>query len=56
MKVEGLYVSLDRNGTNGAFAYSNSTGTVYNVSGTDYASTTGYTNRGPMTSPSCAPA
>jgi outer membrane immunogenic protein len=45
VKVEGLYVSLDRNSTNGAFAYSNSTGTVYNVSGTGYASTTGYTSR-----------
>ena len=45
VKVEGLYVSLDRNGTNGAFAYSNSTGTVYTVSSTDYAATTGYTNR-----------
>jgi outer membrane immunogenic protein len=45
VKVEGLYVSLDRNSTNGAFAYSNSTGTVYKLSGTGYASTTGYTSR-----------
>jgi outer membrane immunogenic protein len=45
VKVEGLYVSLDRNSTNGTFAYSNSTGAIYNVSGTSYATTTGYTAR-----------
>ncbi|MGU3360933.1 outer membrane protein [Methylobacterium sp. M6A4_1b] len=45
VKVEGLYVSLDRNSTNGVFAYSNSTGTQYSVSGTGYAATTGYTSR-----------
>jgi outer membrane immunogenic protein len=45
LKVEGLYVSLDRNSSNGVFAYSNSTGTQYSVSGTDYAAATGYASR-----------
>jgi outer membrane immunogenic protein len=45
VKVEGLYVSLDRNSTNGVFAYSNSTGAQYSVSGTGYAATTGYASR-----------
>ncbi|KQP41338.1 porin [Methylobacterium sp. Leaf104] len=45
VKVEGLYVSLDRNSTNGVFAYSNSTGAQYSVSGTGYAAATGYTSR-----------
>ena len=44
-KIEGLYVNLDRNSTNGVFAYSNSTGAQYSVAGTGYAATTGYTNR-----------
>ncbi|KQO78317.1 hypothetical protein [Methylobacterium sp. Leaf88] len=45
VKIEGLYVSLDRNSTNGVFAYSNSTGAQYSVSGTGYAAATGYTSR-----------
>ena len=45
VKVEGLYVSLDRTSTNGVFAYSNATGAQYSVSGTGYAATTGYASR-----------
>jgi outer membrane immunogenic protein len=45
VKIEGLYVSLDRNGTNGVFASSNATGAQYSVSGTGYAAATGTTSR-----------
>ena len=46
LKVEGLYVNLDRdNANNGVFAYSNSTGQTYRIN-TNYATaTSGYTNR-----------
>jgi outer membrane immunogenic protein len=45
VKIEGLYVSLDRNSTNGVFASSNATGAQYSVSGTGYAAATGTTSR-----------
>ena len=46
LKVEGLYVNLDRdNANNGVFAYSNSTGQTYRVNTNYAAATAGYTNR-----------
>ena len=56
VKIEGLYVSLDRNSTNGVFASSNATGAQYSVSGTGYAAATGTPAVAPTNSPSCAPA
>ncbi|KQP42705.1 porin [Methylobacterium sp. Leaf104] len=46
LKVEGLYVNLDRdNANNGVFAFSNSTGQTYRIN-TNYATAaSGYTNR-----------
>ncbi|MCJ2036128.1 porin family protein, partial [Methylobacterium sp. J-068] len=46
LKVEGLYVNLDRdNANNGVFAYSASNGTLYRVNSTYATATSGYTSR-----------